>query len=47
MREELADALLFPLRLSLVSDVNLDEAVRSTPSVNGQKDPEGDSTPKR
>ncbi len=47
MSEELADVLLFLLRLSSVRVVNLDEAVRSTPSVTGQKDPEGDSTPKR
>ena len=47
VRDELADVLLFLVRLSSVLGVDLDEAVRSKLASNAAKYPAGDSTPKR
>ena len=47
VRDELADVLMFLVRLASVLDVDLDEAVRQKLAANAQKYPAGDSTPKR
>ena len=47
VRDELADVLMFLVRLASVLDVDLDEAVRQKLAANAQKYPSGDSTPKR
>jgi dCTP diphosphatase len=47
VRDELADVLLFLVRLSSVLKVDLDEAVRQKLASNAQKYPPGDSRPKR
>lgn len=47
VRNELADVLLFLVRLSSVLGVDLNEAVEWKLRQNAQKYPAGDSTPKR
>ncbi|WP_205665062.1 nucleotide pyrophosphohydrolase [Caldimonas tepidiphila] len=47
VREELADVLLYLVRLSSVLGVDLNEAVTAKLALNAQKYPAGDSTPKR
>lgn len=47
VRDELADVLLYLVRLSSVLGVDLNEAVTAKLASNGQKYPVGDSTPKR
>lgn len=47
VRDELADVLLFLVRLSSVLDVDLNEAVTTKLASNAQKYPAGYSTPKR
>ncbi|MCZ8218845.1 MAG: nucleotide pyrophosphohydrolase [Acidovorax sp.] len=47
VRDELADVLLYMVRLSSVLGVDLNEAVTAKLASNGQKYPVGDSTPKR
>lgn len=47
VRDELADVLLYLVRLSAVLGVDLNEAVTRKLASNGQKYPAGDSTPKR
>lgn len=47
VRDEIADVMLFLVRLSSVLGVDLDEAVTSKLASNAQKYPAGDSTPKR
>jgi dCTP diphosphatase len=47
VRDELADVLLFLVRLSSVLGVDLNEAVTHKLEWNAQKYPPGDSTPKR
>jgi dCTP diphosphatase len=47
VRDELADVLLYLVRLSSVLGVDLNEAVAAKLVSNGQKYPAGDSTPKR
>ena len=47
VRDELADVLMFLVRLASVLDVDLDEAVAQKLAANAQKYPAGDSTPKR
>ncbi len=47
VRDELADVLLFLVRLSSVLGVDLNEAVSTKLMSNSQKYPAGDSTPKR
>ena len=47
VRDELADVLLFLVRLSSVLGVDLNEAVKHKLDSNAQKYPSGDSTPKR
>jgi dCTP diphosphatase len=47
VRDELADVLLFLVRLSSVLGVDLNEAVASKLATNAAKYPAGDSTPKR
>ena len=47
VRDELADVLLFLVRLSSVLGVDLDEAVHHKLTTNAKKYPAGDSTPKR
>ena len=47
VRDELADVLMFLVRLASVLDVDLDEAVRQKLAANARKYPAGDSTPKR
>ena len=47
VRDELADVLLFLVRLSSVLGVDLNEAVTHKLESNAQKYPSGDSTPKR
>lgn len=47
VRDELADVLLYLVRLSSVLGVDLNEAVKHKLVANGQKYPAGDSTPKR
>jgi dCTP diphosphatase len=47
VRDEIADVLLFLVRLSSVLGVDLNEAVTHKLASNGQKYPAGDSTPKR
>jgi dCTP diphosphatase len=47
VRDELADVLMFLVRLASVLDVDIDEAVRQKLAANAQKYPAGDSTPKR
>lgn len=47
VRDELADVLLFLVRLSAVLGVDLNEAVVSKLASNAAKYPPGDSTPKR
>lgn len=47
VRDELADVLLYLVRLSSVLDVDLNEAVTTKLASNAQKYPAGDSTPKR
>lgn len=47
VRDELADVLLFLVRLSHVLGVDLNEAVKLKLASNAKKYPAGDSTPKR
>lgn len=47
VRDEIADVLLFLVRLSSVLGVDLNEAVTTKLAANAQKYPAGDSTPKR
>jgi dCTP diphosphatase len=47
VRDELADVLLFLVRLSSVLGVDLNEAVGHKLIANAKKYPAGDSTPKR
>jgi dCTP diphosphatase len=47
VRDELADVLLFLVRLSSMLGVDLNEAVITKLASNAQKYPAGDSTPKR
>ncbi len=47
VRDELADVLLFLVRLSSVLGVDLNEAVATKIAANATKYPAGDSTPKR
>ncbi|ARV17048.1 hypothetical protein AEP_00082 [Curvibacter sp. AEP1-3] len=47
VRDELADVLLYLVRLSSVLGVDLNEAVTVKLSANALKYPEGDATPKR
>lgn len=47
VRDELADVLLYLVRLSSVLGVDLNEAVSAKLASNGHKYPAGDSTPKR
>lgn len=47
VRDELADVLLFLVRLSSVLGVDLNEAVTHKLASNARKYPAGDSTPKR
>lgn len=47
VRNELADVLLFLVRLSTVLGVDLNDAVESKLRQNAEKYPAGDSTPKR
>lgn len=47
VRDELADVLLFLVRLSSVLKVDLNEAVTTKLAANALKYPAGDSTPKR
>jgi dCTP diphosphatase len=47
VRDELADVMLFLVRLSSVLGVDLNEAVTAKLIANAQKYPSGNSTPKR
>lgn len=47
VRDEIADVLLFLVRLSSVLGVDLNEAVTHKLAANAVKYPAGDSTPKR
>jgi len=47
VRDEIADVLLFLVRLSSVLGVDLNEAVVTKLAANAAKYPAGDSTPKR
>jgi NTP pyrophosphatase (non-canonical NTP hydrolase) len=47
VRDELADVLLYLVRLSSVLGVDLNEAITDKLFRNAQKYPAGDSTPKR
>jgi dCTP diphosphatase len=47
VRDELADVMLYLVRMSNVLGVDLDQAVRDKLARNAQKYPAGDSTPKR
>lgn len=47
VRDEIADVMLFLVRLSSVLDVDLNEALTTKLASNAQKYPAGDSTPKR
>lgn len=47
VRDEIADVLLFLVRLSSVLGVDLNEAVTHKLAQNSKKYPAGDSTPKR
>lgn len=47
VRDELADVLLFLVRLSAVLGVDLNEAVTTKLAANARKYPPGDPTPKR
>ena len=47
VRDELADVLLYLVRLSSVLGVDLNEAVTHKLAANAQKYPSGDSTPSR
>jgi len=47
VRDELADVLMYLVRLSTVLGVDLDEAVAHKLASNGKKYPVGDCTPKR
>ena len=47
VRDELADVLLYLVRLSSVLGVDLNEAVTYKLATNAQKYPSGDSTPSR
>jgi dCTP diphosphatase len=47
VRDELADVLMFLVRLASVLDVDLDKAVAQKLAANARKYPAGDSTPKR
>lgn len=47
VRNEIADVLLFLVRLSSVLGVDLNEAVMHKLEANSKKYPAGDSTPKR
>lgn len=47
VRDELADVLLYLVRLSSVLGVDLNEAVTHKLASNARKYPPGDSTPKR
>jgi dCTP diphosphatase len=47
VRDELADVMLYLVRLSSVLGVDLNEAVRQKLVKNGKKYPIGDSTPSR
>ena len=47
VRDELADVLLYLVRLSSVLGVDLNDAVVQKLKKNAQKYPQGDSTPKR
>lgn len=47
VRDELADVLLYLVRMSSVLGVDLNEAVTHKLASNAQKYPAGDSTPKR
>lgn len=47
VKNELADVLLFLVRLSSILGVDLNEAVESKLRQNAMKYPAGDSTPKR
>lgn len=47
VRDELADVLLFLVRLSTVLGVDLNEAVTTKLAANARKYPPGDPTPKR
>ncbi len=47
VRDELADVLMYLVRLASVLGVDLDEAVRHKLLANARKYPPGDSTPSR
>jgi NTP pyrophosphatase (non-canonical NTP hydrolase) len=47
VRDELADVMLYLVRLSFVLGVDLNEAVTQKLAKNGKKYPVGDSTPSR
>lgn len=47
VRDELADVLLYLVRLSSVLGVDLNEAISTKLATNASKYPAGDSTPKR
>lgn len=47
VRDELADVLLYLVRLATTLGVDLNEAVANKIVANGRKYPAGDSTPKR
>ena len=47
VRDEIADVLLYLVRLSSVLGVDLNEAVSHKLAMNAQKYPAGDSTPSR
>ncbi len=47
VRDELADVLLYLVRLSSVLGVDLNEAVKHKLATNAQKYPPGDATPHR
>lgn len=47
VRDELADVLMYLVRLSSVLEVDLNEAVIQKLAKNAEKYPKGDSTPRR
>jgi len=47
VRDELADVLIYLVRLSSVLGIDLNEAVTSKLAMNSKKYPAGDSTPSR
>ena len=47
VRDEIADVLLYLVRLSSVLGIDLNEAVNHKLATNAQKYPAGDSTPRR